>query len=248
MPLVSRSASRMSSSTYAVTHICMLRRMGAHAFRCCCGTRKQACRMYKIDDESRHTGAHVIVYVYGCGGTSTQVCITALCRYGYGGAFALCVAHLFLSHLFAEVCQDVPQLLCRNDAVPLLVKNLATDTSDLTVKLTPRTHQSARTLNASLTSSSESVPFSRVAIRFSRSCSSTVPEPVESTSLMMSCNSASVGFLPAAAHPCVWTQADGMGDCGAWGQSQGVLVCCSTQNQTHAPNDAAVHIDETKVR
>ena len=162
----------------------------------------------------------------GVAALAAQVGVTAMCRYGYGGAFALCVAHLFLSHLFAEVCQDVPQLLCRNDAVPLLVKNLATDASDLTIKLTPRTHQSARTLNASLTSSSESVPFSRVAIRFSRSCSSTVPEPVESTSLMMSCNSASVGFLPAAAHPCVWTQADGMGDCGAFAERGGNLKVC----------------------
>ena len=67
----------------------------------------------------------------GVAALAAQVCMTALCRYGYGGAFALCVAHLFLSHLFAEVCQDVPQLLCRNDAVPLLVKNLATDASDL---------------------------------------------------------------------------------------------------------------------
>ena len=77
----------------------------------------------------------MIVYVYGCGGTGAQVCMTASCYYDHGGAFALCAAHLFLRHLFAEVCQNVPQLLCRNDAVPLLVKNLAADASGQDIKL-----------------------------------------------------------------------------------------------------------------
>ncbi|CAL4061248.1 unnamed protein product, partial [Meganyctiphanes norvegica] len=55
----------------------------------------------------------------------------------------------------------------------------------------------SNTLKASLISSSESVSFIFLAIIVKNSGKSIVPLPSASTSLIMSCNSASVGFCPS---------------------------------------------------